>query len=623
MKRIILTVLIITATLFVLLGQEFVGIGVVLKPYSSQFCDYYYEITEVIKGGPADKAGMRPYTCVYEVDGIDLKGESVTNVINKILGEEGTKVTLTTSYNRQERIEMVRERITPEMINNTPKLSEQEQEKLRAKRQSEIIAKEWERFNKGFFDLVVLATQSANDQFETFLNKVDYQPCHDDYRGATGHYRNYPVKAEFLNDLGLYNMNQRFSLGFSAQHPYAFGGSFFPLRKGYSFSTSDEYFDKMHSDFKKLINEKYSSKGWILKEYKTDPEKDIRTSFFIHRPGDDKEFHKYPQIKIEFKGSSRATLNIEAPFSESDKNLMKGMIDPRRSRGKYDTDRFGYLCDCLSGNCINGASKVKCDMVGWSRREGKTIIQWDYTYTGNMKDGMAHGKGKVENVAHFEEGMFWRGDYDGSILVTNKDTRELVEHTYDKGKYIKSRSITRDAQQAALRKQWDEIMKQHKSSGGGSGSSSSRRFVYSPASRFAVPAGLPMQLEDIADGIVEVQKGNGYRLVQRYSSKMSSTHTFYTTKYGYRVDIIAITGGNLGKAELEVRNLSAKKYRTARYPEYFDATMYRSDGTGVSYFKAFTILDNAPGGERAELHASTWNYTDGYVILMVFEKREF
>lgn len=600
---------------------EFSGIGVVISPRVSYSCYGSFEIIDVVKGGPADKAGIKPFTCIYAVDGMDIADLELDFVTDLIRGPVGTPVTLTIGYDRTRQVDIIRQSITPEMVANTPQRTPEEDQLLKSKRYEAEMALERQRYNEHFFDLIELAVEAAKDQFETFLEHVDYRPTEEQYHGATGSMRRYPVLTKFLDQLGLYDMNQEMSLYFWAQQPYFFAGDFYPFRKGYNILTRDDYFDQMHADFKKLIKERFTSKGWVLKEYMVNPDKHNRTSFFIHRPGDDKEFHKYPQIRIEFKGSTQAELKIEAPYSEADKKLMKGRVDPRRNRGTFDTDRFNQICKCLSGDCVNGPSTVKCDAIGWRQGTGHFSV-WDFTYTGEMMDGMAHGKGKVETVAHTQEGVFWRGEYDGVILFTNKDTRELVEYTYDKGKHIKTRSITQEAQQAALRKQWDEILKQHKSSGGGSGSSSSGRYVNSPASRFVVPAGLPMQLEEIADGFVEVQRGKGYRLVQRYSSKMSSTHTFYTTKYGYRVDIVAITGGNLGKAELEVRNIAAKQYKSAHYKEYFGSQSYRSGAAGDAYYKAFNILDDAPGGERAELRASTWNYTDGYVILMVFEKRE-
>jgi hypothetical protein len=616
MKRIVLIMLMAAGSVFDVWGQEISGIGVLIQRYSSSFCDGYFEILDVVKGGPADKAGIRPFTCIYEVDGMYIKGKSFEEIIELIRGPVGTPVTLTIGYDRERKVEIIRETISPELITNSPQLTEQQQEKLRAQRHAEEVAIEMQSFYERFFDLIELALEASFNQFETFLDYVDYRPTHEEYHGTTAYWRKYPVRTQFLDQLGLYNMNQRFNVYFPAQHPYAFGGSFFPLRKGYSYKTSKEYFDKMHAAFKMLINKRFTNNGWTLTEYLKDPEKDTRTSFFIHKSGDDKTFHKYPQIRIEFSGKAQASLYVEAPFDETDKKLMKGKVDPRRNRGEYDTDRAGYTCECLSGDCVNGTSKVKCYIINW--KEGKGFFhEWDFTYTGAMKDGMAHGKGKVENVAHFKEGMFWHGNYDGPILITNKDTKELSEYTYEKGKFSKVRSITKEAKQAAQQKEWDEILRKHKSSG-----STGSNYAYSPSSRFVVPPGLPRVLEEVADEVVKVNREAGYRLVERFSSKMSSTHTFYNTKYGYRVLFVAITGGNLGKANLEIRNLNAKAYRTAHYPEYFGPELYKSRSTSKAYFKTFDILDNVPHGERAYLRASTWNHTDGYVILLVFEKRE-
>ena len=70
---------------------DFVGVGI-----------YMVQDTEVnrimvltpIKGGPAEKAGIQPGDYIIAVDGVQYTGEQMTEVSNKIKGEEGTTVKL-------------------------------------------------------------------------------------------------------------------------------------------------------------------------------------------------------------------------------------------------------------------------------------------------------------------------------------------------------------------------------------------------------------------------------------------------------------------------------------------------------------------------------------------------
>jgi len=72
--------------------SSFEGIGAVL----TQRTDSEYTIVESpIDGQPAVKAGLRAGDMIVEVDGKDIKGESLSKVVSRIRGPSGTQVVLT------------------------------------------------------------------------------------------------------------------------------------------------------------------------------------------------------------------------------------------------------------------------------------------------------------------------------------------------------------------------------------------------------------------------------------------------------------------------------------------------------------------------------------------------
>ena len=72
----------------------------------------YVVISEVYKGFPADRAGIKAGDLLKKVDGIPLKGLSTDNVSNKLKGSPGTDITVTVERNGTESdFRMKRERI--------------------------------------------------------------------------------------------------------------------------------------------------------------------------------------------------------------------------------------------------------------------------------------------------------------------------------------------------------------------------------------------------------------------------------------------------------------------------------------------------------------------------------
>ena len=70
-------------------GESYVGIGVTV-----QFLDKLVVIQSVVEGGPADKGGIRANDIIVEVDGESAIGQDFYAVIGKVIGDEGTDVTV-------------------------------------------------------------------------------------------------------------------------------------------------------------------------------------------------------------------------------------------------------------------------------------------------------------------------------------------------------------------------------------------------------------------------------------------------------------------------------------------------------------------------------------------------
>ncbi len=72
------------------LQGSFSGIGAEV-----QLKDNHVIIVAPLDGTPAQKAGLRPGDIILKVDGEDVTGQSLEQVVSKILGQAGTQVTLT------------------------------------------------------------------------------------------------------------------------------------------------------------------------------------------------------------------------------------------------------------------------------------------------------------------------------------------------------------------------------------------------------------------------------------------------------------------------------------------------------------------------------------------------
>jgi carboxyl-terminal processing protease len=71
---------------------NYCGIGAV---FSQNLVTGVITVTRVYEGCPSYEAGLLPEDILYQVEGEDVTGQDLTNVVTKIKGEEGTEVTLT------------------------------------------------------------------------------------------------------------------------------------------------------------------------------------------------------------------------------------------------------------------------------------------------------------------------------------------------------------------------------------------------------------------------------------------------------------------------------------------------------------------------------------------------
>jgi carboxyl-terminal processing protease len=73
-------------------GNRYVGIQIALAMDDSEKLT---RIAEVFEGGPAERAGAKTNDLIVKIDDTDVKGMSVTEVVNRLRGDEGTDVTIT------------------------------------------------------------------------------------------------------------------------------------------------------------------------------------------------------------------------------------------------------------------------------------------------------------------------------------------------------------------------------------------------------------------------------------------------------------------------------------------------------------------------------------------------
>ena len=72
-------------------GNRYVGIHVAL---GMDEAEKRPSIAQVIEGGPADRAGVKSNDLIEQIEGVDTKGMSLRDAVDRLRGDEGTTVTI-------------------------------------------------------------------------------------------------------------------------------------------------------------------------------------------------------------------------------------------------------------------------------------------------------------------------------------------------------------------------------------------------------------------------------------------------------------------------------------------------------------------------------------------------
>lgn len=98
------------------LASERIGIGAEITRSNGKFL-----IVAPLKSSPADKAGLRPYDEIIRIDGENIAGSSLEEVVKKIRGKQGTNLNMTIyrpDMNKHLEVSIVRDAIPVATVSN-------------------------------------------------------------------------------------------------------------------------------------------------------------------------------------------------------------------------------------------------------------------------------------------------------------------------------------------------------------------------------------------------------------------------------------------------------------------------------------------------------------------------
>ncbi len=97
------------------LKGQFGGVGILVEPDTETG---YMRVQTPLEDTPAFAADIVPNDLILEVDGVNIKGQTITDVIKRIKGAEGTKVVLTMGRKGREafKVTLVRAQITVKAV---------------------------------------------------------------------------------------------------------------------------------------------------------------------------------------------------------------------------------------------------------------------------------------------------------------------------------------------------------------------------------------------------------------------------------------------------------------------------------------------------------------------------
>lgn len=98
-------------------NAEYVGVGIVVSPGK----DGYITVVSPVKGGPAEKAGIKTDDKILKVNGQEFSADKMSDAVSVMRGKEGEKVTITIGRNEkngfvEKDYEIVRKKIKLETV---------------------------------------------------------------------------------------------------------------------------------------------------------------------------------------------------------------------------------------------------------------------------------------------------------------------------------------------------------------------------------------------------------------------------------------------------------------------------------------------------------------------------
>ena len=103
------------------MSGEFSGIGVVM---SQDQKSGLVTMVQIYKESPAAKAGLKKGDILFQVDGKDVSGKKLDEIVTEIKGEKGTEVKLTVLRGEE------REKVTTSVIRDTIEVQTVEYENI-------------------------------------------------------------------------------------------------------------------------------------------------------------------------------------------------------------------------------------------------------------------------------------------------------------------------------------------------------------------------------------------------------------------------------------------------------------------------------------------------------------